>query len=95
MTESTSEYWRAWLKAAAIRAVKTFAQTLAASIAVSSTLTDAPWIPALSAAGMAALLSLLTSLGGLPEVPGETRMPELFEDEEVVSDEAQRHQPQD
>lgn len=86
MTESTSRYWRAWLKAAAIRALKTFAQTLAASIAVSSTLTDAPWLPALSAAGMAALLSLLTSLGGLPEVPGETRTPELFNDEEVVED---------
>ena len=86
MTASTSEYWRAWLKAAAIRAVKTFAQTLAASIAVSSTLTDAPWLPALSAAGMAALLSLLTSLGGLPEVPVETPAPALFDAEEVVED---------
>lgn len=84
MTASTSEYWRAWAKAALIRALKTFAQTLAASIAVSSTLTDAPWLPALSAAGMAALLSLLTSLGGLPEVPGET--PALFDAEEVVED---------
>lgn len=87
MTELTSSrYWRAWARAAAIRALKTFAQTLAASIAVSSTLTDAPWIPALSAAGMAALLSLLTSLGGLPEVPVETQTPELFDAEEVVED---------
>lgn len=86
MTESTANYWKAWARAAAIRAVKTFAQTLAASIAVSSTLTDAPWLPALSAAGMAALLSLLTSLGGLPEVPGETQTPELFDAEEVVED---------
>ena len=88
MTEATSDYWKLWLKAAAVRAIKTFAQTLAASLGVASTLTEAPWGYAFAAAGMAAFLSLLTSLGGLPEV-GEPVQPQLFEDGEVVEREDQ------
>jgi hypothetical protein len=52
----------AFWKAAAERALKTFAQSLVGSLAVASGLTDAPWLPALSAAGLATLASLLTSV---------------------------------
>lgn len=79
------DYWAAWLKAALIRAVKTFAQALAASLATCTTILDAPWTVALGTAGLAAFLSILTSLGGLPEVP-EVRQLELFSEDEVVND---------
>lgn len=60
--------WKNWLKAAGIRALKTFAQTAAASIGVSAVLSDVDWVAVASAALLAAILSLLTSLAGLPEV---------------------------
>ena len=84
MTEARKAYWKTWLKAAAIRALRTFAQALAASLAMATTIYDAPWGVALGTAGLAAFLSVLTSLTGLPEVPGDD--PELFEDEEVIVD---------
>lgn len=85
MADETRHYWLAWLKAAAVRALRTFAQTLAATLATATTLTDAPWGVALGTAGLAALLSMLTSLGGLPEV-GEMRQMELFDESEVADD---------
>ena len=60
--------WKQWLRAALIRAVKTFAQTLAGSIAVGAALSEIDWLRALSVSGAAFVLSLVTSLGGLPEV---------------------------
>jgi len=61
-------YWGEWLKAALIRAVKTFAQTAAASITVGATMAEVDWLRVLSVSGVAFVLSMLTSLGGLPEV---------------------------
>lgn len=58
----------AWVKAAAIRALKTVAQTAAATIGTSAILSDVDWRVCLSAAVLAGLLSLLTSIAGLPEV---------------------------
>ncbi len=58
----------AWAKAAAIRALKTVAQTAAATIGTSAILSDVDWRVCLSAAVLAGLLSLLTSVAGLPEV---------------------------
>lgn len=58
----------AWVKAAAIRALKTVAQTAAATIGPSAILSDVDWRVCLSAAVLAGLLSLLTSVAGLPEV---------------------------
>ncbi len=58
----------AWVKAAAIRALKTVAQTAAATIGTSAILSDVDWCVCLSAAVLAGLLSLLTSVAGLPEV---------------------------
>lgn len=59
---------KAWVKAAGIRAVKTLAQTAAAGIGVSATLGAVPWVTVISTAVTAAILSLLTSVAGLPEI---------------------------
>ena len=64
--------WKEWIKAAAIRAIRTFAQAAIAQIAVGSGFVDVDWATVLSVSGVAALLSVLTSLAGLPEVPQET-----------------------
>lgn len=60
--------WKTWAKAALIRAVKTFAQTFAGCIAVGAAVEEVQWLRALSVSGVAFVLSILTSLGGLPEV---------------------------
>ena len=60
-----------WLKAAGIRAAKTMAQTAAATIGTAAVLKDVDWMMALSASLLAGLLSLLTSVAGLPELKTE------------------------
>ena len=63
--------WKAWLKAAGVRAVKTVAQTAIATIGTSAAMGDVNWKMVLSASVLAGILSLLTSVAGLPEVPEE------------------------
>lgn len=63
-----SDKAKIWFKAAGIRAVKTLAQTAAAGIGVSATLGAVPWVTVISTAVTAAILSLLTSVAGLPEI---------------------------
>lgn len=60
--------WKAWTKAAGIRAIKTFAQTMLGSIAVGAAISEIAWPHILSIATVAAILSLLTSIAGLPEL---------------------------
>lgn len=57
-----------WLKAASIRALKTVAQTAAATLCTATVLSEVNWAALLSASILAGLLSMLTSVGGLPEV---------------------------
>lgn len=57
-----------WIKAASIRAIKTFAQTMIATIGTTAVIESVDWRIVLSASLLAALLSVLTSVAGLPEV---------------------------
>ena len=63
-----NERFRRWLRAALLRALRTFAQTAAASIGASALLSQVSWVEVLSASSLAALLSILMSVGGLPEL---------------------------
>lgn len=63
--------WGKWFKAAGIRAIKTIAQTAAATIGTSAAMGDVNWQLVLSSSILAGILSLLTSVAGIPEVPDE------------------------
>ena len=66
--------FKQWLKAAAIRAVKTVAQTAVATIGTSAAMGDVQWALVGSASLLAGILSLLTSVAGLPEVDDGARL---------------------
>lgn len=57
-----------WIKAAGVRALKTVAQTAVASIGTAAVLGEVNWVMALSASVLAGVISLLTSIAGLPEI---------------------------
>lgn len=60
-----------WLKPALVRAIKTVAQTMVATIGTSAMITEVNWTMVLSASLLAGLLSVLTSIAGLPEIKEE------------------------
>lgn len=62
------EYWNEWVKKAGVRAVKTVAQTAVATIGTAAVMGDVNWVMVASASALAGVLSLLTSVAGLPEV---------------------------
>ena len=78
--------WKRWFKAAGIRALRTVAQTAAAMIGVSAFITDVNWGAVASASALAGILSLLTSLAGLPEV-GEKEILRCAQDDGEDEDE--------
>ncbi len=69
------EYWIAWTKAAGVRAVKTFFQTGVAMIGTAALVGDVNWVMVGSASLLSAIVSIGTSVAGIPEVP----IPEMKE----------------
>lgn len=65
------EYWIRWAKAAGIRAVKTTAQTFVAAVGTATALGAVDWQMVLSTAALAGILSIATSVAGIPEVKEE------------------------
>lgn len=63
--------FKAWIRAAGVRAIKTVAQTAVATIGTSAAMGDVNWILVGSASLLAGILSILTSVAGLPEVKSE------------------------
>lgn len=66
-------YWKKWLKAAGLRAIKTVAQSAIATIGAAAIVSQVDWRVVLSASVLAGILSLLTSVAGLPEVSEDTK----------------------
>ena len=71
--------WKQWAKAAGVRAIKTVAQTAVATIGTSVAMGDVDWLLVGSASILAGILSLLTSIAGLPEL----KEPEIVEVEDA------------
>ena len=65
---NTSVDTKKWLKASAIRAVKTMAQTAVATIGTSAVMGDVNWVMVASASVLSGIISILTSVAGIPEV---------------------------
>ena len=61
-------HWKSWAKCAGVRAVKTVAQTAVATIGTTAMMSEVNWVTVASASVLAGLLSILTSVAGLPEV---------------------------
>ena len=71
------DYFKSWLKAASVRALKTAAQTAVAMVPVGVSITEVGWMGVLGTAALAAVLSLLTSVAGLPEVDDGATLAEI------------------
>ncbi len=63
--------YKKWIKAAAVRAVKTVAQTAVATIGTSAAMSSVDWKLVVSASALAGVLSILTSVAGLPEIKND------------------------
>lgn len=78
---------KTWWKAAGVRAIKTFCQTAVSMLTVGQAFIDIDWVNVLSVSGVAAVISLLTSIAGIPEVDFLMAQQEAEEiDEESIED---------
>lgn len=77
---------KSWWAAAGVRALKTIAQTAVATIGTSTLIEDVNWLLVLSASFIAGLLSLLTSLAGLPEVDDDSPLIDTSNEDEIIED---------
>ena len=68
MEKYSKEWWKEWIKKAGIRAIKTICQTAIATIGTATLFEEVNWLMIVSASGLAGVLSLLTSIAGLPEL---------------------------
>lgn len=72
----TSKYWKTWWKAALVRVGKTMAQTAVGMVTVGAAISEVNWVYIFSVSVTAGIISLLTSVAGIPEVPIEdTELP--------------------
>lgn len=62
------DYWKRWAKAAAVRAIKTFAQVFVATVGTTAYIGAVDWQMVLSTSALSAILSIATSIAGIPEV---------------------------
>lgn len=69
----SKKYWIEWAKKAGVRAVKTVAQTALATIGTAACMGEVNWTMVASASALAGVLSLITSVAGLPEVDKEVK----------------------
>lgn len=65
--------WKKWLKAAGIRAIKTVAQTAVAMIPVAVSISEVDWLTIVCTSALAGIVSLLTSVAGLPELKNKEK----------------------
>lgn len=78
--------FKVWLRRALVRAIKTFAQTALAMIPAGVAINEVSWLTVLGTSALAAILSILTSVAGLPEVDMEEELIERDEEENVQSE---------
>ena len=78
MTRITKDYLKEWAYAAGIRAIKTVAQSAAAMLPVGATIQEVGWLTVLSTALLAGVLSMLTSVAGIPEAADGKDVPTLM-----------------
>ena len=86
---------KTWWKAAGVRAIKTFCQTAVSMLTVGQAFIDVDWMNVLSVSGVAAVISLLTSIAGIPEVDFLMAQQEAEEIEEEASEDPEEEEAEE
>ena len=86
---------KTWWKAAGIRAIKTFCQTAVSMLTVGQAFIDIDWVNVLSVSGVAAVISLLTSIAGIPEVDFLMAQQEAEEIDEEASEDPEEEEAEE